>query len=187
MVTNNQKNTKTGSVRIFGTTKILVISALLIAMSIVLGKFLAFNIGDSLRISFENLSILMAGIFFGPSVGAFVGIGADIVGCLLKGYALNPIITVGAGCIGFLSGFIYRKLKTENKILKTAVSVGTAHLAGSVIIKSVGLFVYYHTAFQVLAMRLPIYIITSILESAVIAVLVRNRAFSAQLERMRKK
>ena len=80
--------------RIFGSTKKLVVCALFAAMSIVLGKFLSIKIGDNIRISFENLSLIMSGIFFGPLVGLVTAAVADIVGCILYGYAINPIISV---------------------------------------------------------------------------------------------
>ncbi|MDE5563661.1 MAG: folate family ECF transporter S component, partial [Oscillospiraceae bacterium] len=85
--------------RLFGNVRVLIIAALLIAMSIVFGKVLSFTIGP-LRISFENLPILMAGIFFGSIIGMVVGAAADVIGCLIVGYAINPIITAGAAWIG---------------------------------------------------------------------------------------
>ena len=83
--------------------RVTVFSALLAAISIVCGKYLAFNMGDFLRFSFENLPIIFAGMAFGPLIGALVGVVADLVGCLLVGYAINPIITVGAAAIGLIS------------------------------------------------------------------------------------
>ena len=70
----------------------MIMMALFIALSIVLGKQLSFTAGP-FRISFENLTVLMAGIFFGPLAGLTVGACADLFGCLLVGYAINPIIT----------------------------------------------------------------------------------------------
>ena len=81
--------------------RILCAAALLAALSIVLGKYLAINVTDSIRFSFENLSILLAGIFLGPLVGGIVGAVADLVGCLMVGYAINPLITLGA--VGVIS------------------------------------------------------------------------------------
>ena len=80
MTVNEQKKTMAGSLKLFGSIRVMVAAALFIAMSIILGKFLAINVGGSIRISLENLPVLMAGIFFGPFVGAAVGIGADVIG-----------------------------------------------------------------------------------------------------------
>ncbi len=98
----NSTATVKSEIRLFGSTKVMVISALLAALSIVLGKFLNIPIGDSIRISFENLPVIMSSIFFGPVVGAITGAAADIVGCILKGYSINPFITFGAVCICLL-------------------------------------------------------------------------------------
>ena len=184
MVANNKKTQTFGGLRLFGNTRVLVISALFIAMSIVLGKMLAFNIGSSIRISFENLPLLMAGIFFGPFIGAAVGAGADIIGCLIVGYSINPIITLGAASIGFFAGLASMVLFRRNRLLNTACAVAAGHIIGSMIIKSIGLYVYYHTPFEVLILRVPLYTGIGIVEFYIIYLLLKNKAFSSQLERM---
>ena len=173
--------------RIFGSTKKLVVCALFAAMSIVLGKFLSIKIGDNIRISFENLSLIMSGIFFGPLVGLVTAAVADIVGCILYGYAINPIITLGAASIGFTAGMVSHMMLRNKELLNVVVSVSLAHLIGSVIIKTIGLYVYYGTPFKVLIWRVPVYIITAAAESFIIYTLARNKAFSEQIERMNSK
>lgn len=183
---SSNKTTAAKSLRLFGNTRVLVISALFIAMSIVLGKVLAFNIGTSIRISFENLPLLMAGIFFGPFIGAAVGMGADIIGCLLVGYAINPVITLGAASIGFVAGLMSILLSKLNPLPRISISVFAAHITGSMIIKSVGMYIYFHTPIQVLLMRIPLYIGIGILEFYIIYLLLKNKAFSEQLERVKR-
>ncbi len=186
-MTANKKTAASENLKLFGNTRVLVISALFIAMSIVLGKLLAFNIGDSIRVSFENLPVLMAGIFFGPFVGAAVGAGADIIGCLIVGYSINPVITLGAASIGFVSGLVSMLVFKDKLLPSTACSVLTAHAVGSMAIKSIGLYVYYHTPIQVLMLRIPLYIGIGILETYIIYLLLKNKAFSAQLEKVKRK
>lgn len=183
-----ERNTTTvKSTAVFGS-RMVVMSGLLIAMSIVFGKFLAFNIGTSLRISFENLPILMSGIFFGPVVGGVVGLGADLVGCIMAGYAINPVITLGAFSIGLLSGLVSHCVFRKNhKLPAVACSVGIAHVVGSMLIKSVGMYLYYHTPLEVLSLRVPIYIVTGIIETYIIFLLLKNKAFAVQVERMCRK
>ncbi len=182
---NANKNIAVKSnIQIFGSTKVMVISALLVAMSIVLGKFLKISIGDSIRISFENLPVLMSGIFFGPVVGAAVAACADLIGCLLYGYAINPIITLGAVSIGAISGLIFQAFKKDsNLIKKLCFSIFPAHIVGSMIIKSIGLFKFYGTPMETLLLRIPIYICTAIAETAVIFLLMNNKAFKAEIEK----
>ena len=92
----------------------LIITAVLAAMSIVLGKFLQIPIGDSFRISFENLPILMASFMFGPIYGGACGLVADLLGCVLRGYAIIPLITVASFLMGIIPGvltrFVFKKM-----------------------------------------------------------------------------
>ena len=180
------KNTKTiGGLRLFCSTRVLVISGLFIAMSIALGKLLAFNVTPFIRISFENLTILMAGIFFGPLVGAAVGAGADIIGCIIVGYSINPVITLGAASIGLVSGLVFRRDPAGEPALWTLAAVGAAHVIGSMIIKSIGLRVYYGYPVEWLLWRIPTYIGIGILEFYIIRLLMSNKAFAGQLEKVR--
>ena len=84
----SQKQNKKGRSALFGSLRIMTVAALLAAMSFILGKFLQIPnpFSEIIRLSFENLPILFAGICFGPIVGAATGAVADLVGCLLYGY-----------------------------------------------------------------------------------------------------
>lgn len=190
MITNNRGTAVKSDIRLFGSTKVLIVAGLLAAMSIVLGKFGAINIGNSIRIGFGGLPIQMAGIFFGPVIGGAVGLVADVAGCIMKGYAINPIITIGSTCIGVFSGLVYHfALRgVKNALLpKVAASTVTAHAIGSMIITSIGLYVYYHTPFETLWLRVPIYLITAAIETAVIYLMLKNKAFTAELNKVRRK
>jgi hypothetical protein len=54
-MSENNKSINGEKLSIFGNPKILTASALMVALSIVCGKLLAFNVGTILRFSFENL------------------------------------------------------------------------------------------------------------------------------------
>ena len=90
-------------------TKTIIRLALFAAISIILGKYLQIPIGDSIRISFENLSIILAGYLYGPFAGALCGAVADLLGCLFKGYAINPLITFAAIVIGTCAGIFGKR------------------------------------------------------------------------------
>ena len=184
MITSKQNNTAIGNIRLFGNVRVMIISGLFIAMSIILGKFLQIPIGNSIRISFENLPLIMAGIFYVQFVGGAVGVGADLIGCLLKGYAINPIITLGALCIGALPGVISMLMTKKNQLLSMCLSAFAGHIIGSMLIKSIGLHIYYGTPFEVLIMRVPLYLAIGTLESMIIYMLLKNKAFSAQLDKV---
>jgi ECF transporter S component (folate family) len=147
------------------------------ALSIVFGKLLAFNIGDMIRISFENLPILFAGIFLGPICGAVTGVAADLLGCLLVGYTINPIITLGAAAIGFSSGLLFRVTKPLPAVLRVSVATLTAHLLGSLLIKTAGLVAFYGgVGYPMLLLWRSYYLAIAITEGVIIYVLYKSYA-----------
>ena len=165
-------------------TRTMILCALLAALSIVLGKLLAINITQNFRLSFENLPILMAGMIFGPVVGAVVGAVADLVGCLIAGYAINPMITLGGILIGFLGGILHRCCGSSKCATFTAVFV--AHIIGSMIVKSLALHLWYGTPFSVLLLRIPLYLIIATLESLILCFLQQNPAICRYFTREKK-
>jgi ECF transporter S component (folate family) len=167
--------------------RILCAAALLSALSIVLGKYLAINVTDSIRLSFENLTILMAGIFFGPLVGAAVGAAADLLGCMLVGYAINPLVTLGAGCIGLLGGLLFRVSGRLSLLWQCFVTVLGTHLIASVLIKTVGLAAYYpEMPFHILLLwRLLNYTVVALAEWLLLYTILKNQALRHRLEALR--
>ena len=158
--------------------KLIVALAMLTAISIVCGKFLAIRGGDILRFSFENLPIIFAGIAFGPLSGALVGTVADLIGCVLVGYAINPLVTVGAAAIGLISGaseLILNRLRIP-KSIRIMISTFCAHAVGSVIIKTFGLAKFYSMPFGILLLwRLLNYVIVGGVECALLLILLKNK------------
>ena len=176
---------KNGEMLVFKSLTILVVSAFLAAISIVCGKYLAIRGGDVMRFSFENMPILMAGMLFGPVVGAVVGGVADLVGCVMVGYTINPVVTAGAVSIGFVGGLLYYlfgKIKRFPYTLKISISVGVSHLIGSVLIKTVGLAAFYDMPLGVLmAWRLVNYVIVGALETLILWYLLKNKALMREI------
>ncbi len=171
---------------LFGNLRVLVASALLIALSVVLGKYLAVST-PVFRFSLENLPILMAGIFFGPVIGAIVGVIADLIGCVLMSYTVNPLITLGAALIGGLSGSVIRLSTRGGRPLRAVwigAAVSIAHIAGSMTVKTVGLALFAHVPLETLLWRIPLYVIIGGVECALLLLLVRNKLFMGQLSRL---
>ena len=69
--------------------KNLVFMALLVAMQLVLTRVLVLDLGPY-RITVGTVCTVLAGLWMGPVAGGVCGLCADIVGCFLKGYAVNP-------------------------------------------------------------------------------------------------
>ncbi len=160
--------------------RVSVTAALLVALSIVCGKFLQFPVGEALRFSLENLPVLLAGMLFGPLTGGLVGVLADLVGSVLRGYAINPFVTLGAAAIGLVGGGIYRLTPRFGCGWRVALAVALAHLIGSVGIKTVGLAVYYTMPYaELLLWRVLNYAIVGVAEGVLLTVLMRNKTVTA--------
>jgi len=182
-----KKNTFVSKSGIFRgrSIKILTISAIFVSLSIILGKYLSITTG-AFRISFENLTIILAGYIFGPIIGLVVGLCSDFIGCILYPYQINPYILVAAGLNGLVSGLISKVIIKKPLVLnfkyridiKLILSVFFSHAIGSILIKSYGLYKWYYadkTYLFVLFQRLPVYAIIAVAEYLIINTLLNNK------------
>ena len=170
--------------------RITIILALMVAISILMGKYLAVRGGDVMRFSLENTPIILSGIAFGPGAGALVGLVADLVGCVMVGYTINPLVALGAAAIGLVSGFVPRILAkiNVNSKLKLATTVAVAHLVGSVVIKTLGLSAYYDMPLVILMLwRVLNYLIVGVLDGVVVHILLNHKAIDKQIKELTKK
>ena len=78
--------------------KTLVFMALLVAMQLVLSRIFVIELGPY-RITVGTVCTVLAGLWMGPVAGGICGGCADIIGCFIKGYAVNPFITLAEMCI----------------------------------------------------------------------------------------
>ena len=179
-MTNNKGTAIKSDIRLFGSTKVLVIAALLIAIGIV-GKSLRIDFFSVIRISAETLPVLMAGIFFGPFIGAAVGAGADLIGCLVSGMTPFPLITAG-----FFAGLSYNHVFRSSTLPRVACAVGIARLVGSLMINTTGLYILFPAMRPQLIWRPVTNIIMAVIETSLIYMLMSNKAFMSQLEKIKK-
>ena len=172
------------NIRLFGNVRVMVICAMLIAISII-GKSFRIPQGEAvIRVSFENLPIIMSGIFFGPFIGATVGLCADLIGCIVTSQAPIPFITVGVMAVGFVSGFVYQNLPKAKLLPRVAFSTGLAHLIGNVIIKTAVLYHAFPAMRPTLIFRPITYAIITVIEGALIYLLLSNKAFAEQVRKL---
>ena len=167
----------------------LTLSAMLIAMSVVIGIFCKtfLNFGGGLfRITFENLPIILSGIMFGPLVATVVGVATDLVSYLLSPqiYPPNLVVTLGAATVGFISGFISRFLVKKQGYAQIIISGIAAHAVGSMIIKSIGLFSFYGWA---VIWRVPTYFVIAAVEITILCLLYKNATFRRLIDKFVKK
>lgn len=87
--------------------KTITSCALLLALGVITKTFIQFSIPmfgvKSQELNFSYSVIMFAGIVFGPLWGGLVGLGADLIGCLISAEGA-PII--GIAVTNFLVGFI---------------------------------------------------------------------------------
>ena len=163
---------------LFKSIKILTMSAMLCAMSVVIGIFCKnfLNFGGGLfRVTFENLPIILAGVMFGPTVGCTVGAATDILSYLFSNqvYPINLLVTVGAASVGLVSGFTSKYIVRRYGKRRLILSSIAGHIVGSMILKTIGLYSYYGAA---VVWRVPLYIVITSLEIAVMLLMYHNRA-----------
>lgn len=152
---------------------------LLTAISIVLTRFCVIYLTETLRISFGNVPIIMAGIVFGPVAGALVGLAADVVGAVfLSGYGWYPPLTLTAVLMGVVPGIIrllvVKKLSFPRILLVTL----PANLVGTIIWTTLCLHWMYTSPIGVLmATRLPFYICIAVMEAVILYFLFKTGFF----------
>ena len=168
---------------VFQSIRSLTVAAMLTAVSVIIGIFCKnlLNFGNGLfRITFENLPIILSGILFGPIVGGFVGVATDLISYLLSNqvYPPNLIVTLGACLIGVLSGTVSR-IPFRHQTARIVCSATTAHLIGSMLVKSVGLYQYYGI---LVLWRIPLYLVISSVEILLLCLLLRRKSIQRLME-----
>ena len=143
--------------------------SMLIAVSIVLSRFLGFYMTESLRVSFEYFPIILSGIIFGPIAGAVVGGLSDLLGSLLfSGAGFFPPLIVGPILAGLIAG-IFAKYIFKNKIdrwRKYIVLVVSVELLCNLLWGTFALSLLYGSPFlPYLAVRAPIKICIAIVDA----------------------
>ena len=176
---------------LFASVRSLTLAAMLTAMSVVIGIFCKsfLDFGGVIRITFENLPIILSGILFGPITGGLVGASTDLISYFLSSQAYPPnlIVTLGAAAIGFTSGLVSKYIIKSPSYKQIILSSAVAHVIGSMIIKSIGLYVYFGHVFTVYAIlwRIPLYLAIAPTEIMLICLLYKNTALRKILDTAR--
>ncbi len=164
--------------------KALTCAAMFVAMNVIIGifckTFMNFGLG-LFRVTFENLPIILSGILLGPVVGGIVGAVGDIISYLLSSqvYPPNLIVTFGAMAVGVVSGIVSNYIVKRDGVKRIVITSLSAHLVGSVIIKSIGLYTFYG---MLVLWRIPLYFVIASLETLLICILHKNPNFKKTVE-----
>lgn len=118
----------------------------LTAINLILTRFLAINIGGFGRIQLGAVARIMAGLWFGPLAGALCGLVSDLLGCLIQGYAVNPVITLAAVLWGVIPALLTPEgifsrygASRRNMILRLCAGTAAACLVCTLFLTTAGL------------------------------------------------
>ena len=115
--------------------KALVYSAMLAAISVVMARVLCFATPDGVRWSLDKFPLFLAGMFFGPVMGALTGFVADFIGSLMQ-FGFNPLLCVPAILYGLCGGLLRRYLQKNTSLFRLVVSYAVPVIVGSVLYQS---------------------------------------------------
>lgn len=143
----------------------------LIAVQVVLARFLAVPIGDMMRFSTSFIPVVIAARKFGVGAGVAVyGLG-DLIGSIVfpTGGAFFPGYTVTAAIVGLIFGLYLRPVNKEESTLarnvKIVLSVLTTQFIGSFLMNSFWRSFQTGTPYgAVLLTRLPQCLISAVIQ-----------------------
>lgn len=127
----------------------LALMAVLVAMQVVLSRFAGIQINEGLRVSFECIPIILAGLWLGPVSGMLVAVVADILGTLISGYGVYfPLLTVTPMLLAAMMGLGARLLPenglwTKKHLVLYFVLVVAAECIANVFYGTWALTLYY--------------------------------------------
>ena len=161
------------------TTKMLVALALLSAIGVILARFIVPMPNPYMRFSIEAVPVIVAGFLYGPVPGALVGFVADFVGCLFSSYGYNPVFSLPPILIGVCAGLMRPLIIKKVSYLRILASFAPAVVVGHILWQSCWLSFFYgsHSVIWFLGTRTIQFIITSLINAAVIYGLFKSRVF----------
>lgn len=170
-------------------TKKIILSALLLAMTIVLARFLSFNVWF-LSIGFSFVPMALAGMWLGPKYSAIICCLADLIGALLFPFGTFFIgFTISAICKGLIYGFVLYKngeaLGNKELIIRLIIACMTVILIVNILMDASWLMIMYNKAFfAVLSLRivpqlimLPVQVITLFVLTKALAPITKKYLF----------
>ncbi|MBE7002385.1 MAG: folate family ECF transporter S component [Ruminococcaceae bacterium] len=125
------------------TLKALVYSAMLAALSVVMARVFCFATPDGVRWSLDKFPLFLAGMFFGPVMGALTGFVADFIGSLMQ-FGFNPLLCLPAILYGLCGGLLRRYIQKKTTLIRLGVSYLVPIVVGSILYQSSMLaFLYF--------------------------------------------
>ena len=96
-------------------TRYITIAAMLLALDLVLSRFLVYMTPDYVKIGAQFIPPALSGIIFGPFISAGICMVSDLLGCTIQswGQPIVPLITLTAGLRGLIFGLMLRKKQSQ--------------------------------------------------------------------------
>ena len=95
-----------------------------------------------------------------------------------QSFAISPIVTLGAALVGAVSGIVSHYIIKKRGVAQVLISVIGAHVIGSLIVKTFGIYAYYNISYGLMLLyRLPTYTVIAALESSAICLILKHKAF----------
>ncbi|MBO4818930.1 MAG: folate family ECF transporter S component [Firmicutes bacterium] len=161
------------------TTKMLVTLAMLLALEIVLSRFLSIQTPVT-RIGFGFVPLVIAGILFGPIPASIVAVLSDVLGALLfpTSGAYYPPLTITSFLVGLTYGlFLYKATFDPKKVkdwLRVVLTVAVRQGVWALLLQSYWLSLLYGNTYkQTVTMRIPQVLLLSAVEIVVIPILIK--------------
>ncbi len=165
----------------------LALCSMLVAMSTVIGIICKnlFTMGIYHRITFENLPVIFASVTLGPIYGAVIALASDFISCICSTNPMfNPLVSLGAICVGFFSG-IGAKVFRKSADMKVVAGAVMGHFFGQVIVKSIAKILYFGMPWWGIAISVLTSGFACFFEILTIRLLLQNRAVSNYLEKLK--
>lgn len=175
------------------TVKTLVFMALLVAIQLVLSRVLVIDLGVY-RITLGTIATILAGLWLGPVAGGVCGLTADIIGCFIKGFAINPLITLSAVTCGVVPGIAKKLMAEKSKKVKTITiccAILVSCILGTLVFTTAGLVLMGANFYAIMPGRLvqfaimtPIYcVLTCLLYFSPLTSMVVGNVAASKLEK----
>lgn len=151
--------------------KKIVLSAMLLAMLIILSRFISIET-QFLVISFSFIPIMMSAIWLGPKYSMTISLLGDLIGAILFPFGQYfPGFTISAGISGLIYGiFLYNKKEKSDKQFILMLIISSFIVLGivNIFINSLWLHILYGKAYFIIIstriiaqiIMLPIQVIT---------------------------
>lgn len=121
-------------------TKKTCLMGLLCALIIVFERTVYIPVGDSSRYSFTFIVIFISGMLLGAIDAAIVAAAADVIGAIIAGYSVNPLITVCVALSAFFCGLL---LYAKVDFVKLTIAILLDQALCSLLLKSAAFAIWY--------------------------------------------